>query len=152
MKARRKWLIIPHFQLRFVAFCALTAVSACAFFYLAVLAFFQKYIGWANEVGFKPDHPFYVVLSNMQDLMMWMFFITSGATIMFSLAAGLWFSNKVAGPILRLKNHIESVARGETTGDVSFRKGDFFRDLAAAYNEQMKRLRGQTSASSGDDA
>jgi methyl-accepting chemotaxis protein len=138
---QRTFLVNPHFQYRFIAFAALTALAACTFFYVANSYFFYKYTRFAIEAGLQPEHPFFKVLSNMEDLMTLIFGITSLVIISFTTVAGLVFSNRVAGPLLRLVRHFERVARGETMGGISFRQGDYFEDVAESYNRQMTYLR-----------
>lgn len=77
----------------------------------------------------------------MQNLLTTFFAASSVAIFVFTTIAGLVFSNRVAGPLYRLREHCEKVAHGETCDDVSFRKGDYFDDLADAYNRQMAYLR-----------
>jgi hypothetical protein len=56
----------------------------------------------------------------------------------------------VAGPLYRLRKHLSAVARGETHSDVRFRKGDFFPEVADAYNLQMIRYREAVHAAGMD--
>ncbi|MEW6055042.1 MAG: hypothetical protein AB1540_00380 [Bdellovibrionota bacterium] len=143
---RRQFLVNEPFQLRFLAFCGLTALIACGLFYATSCYFFAKYTGYAIEAGLRSSDPFFRVLSNMEDLLTWFFAIVSGATILFTTVAGLAFSNRVAGPMLRLRNHCERVAKGETLDGIKFRDGDYFEEVAEAYNRQMEYMRSRMPA------
>jgi methyl-accepting chemotaxis protein len=142
-RIRRRFLINRGFQLRFIAFAVVTAVVACTSFYAANCYFFYKYQGFAIESGFPASHPFFKMLANMEDAMTLIFAITSLSIIGIATLTGLVFSHRVAGPLFRLKNHFDRVARGETMSNINFRQGDYFDDVATAYNRQMEHLRGK---------
>jgi hypothetical protein len=143
---RRQWLVEEHFQLHFIAFTTATAIAACLVFYGAASYFFSKYTSFAIEVGLRPSDPFFTVLRNMETMLTYMFAVTAFAVIVFTCVAGLVFSNRVAGPMYRLRMHMEKVARGETLDAVSFREKDYFHDIAATYNYQLEYLRGKIEA------
>ena len=147
---RRTYLINRPFQLRVIAFVAITALVACAAFFAGSMYFFDKYNSYAVQAGLKISHPFFMVLANMQDMMTWIFVFTSLAIMVFSAIAGLLLSHKVAGPMYKLQKHCESVARGETLEDIRFRKGDFFPEVAQAYNEQMQFIRSKLQPTQSD--
>ncbi|MBI3544377.1 MAG: hypothetical protein HY075_13985, partial [Deltaproteobacteria bacterium] len=129
---RRKFLINEHFQLHFIAFTAIISLSACVFFYVASSWFFMRYHEFAVEVGLRPSDPFFRVLYNMEMMLTQLFVGTSIAVVFVTLVGGLIFSHRVAGPMYRLRKHLEAVARGETWADVTFRKNDYFVDVADA--------------------
>ena len=43
----------------------------------------------------------------------------------------------------RLRQHLDSIARGEGWSDVSFRKNDYFVDVASALNSVLHIVRGK---------
>ncbi len=48
---------------------------------------------------------------------------------------GLYLTNRIAGPIYRLKIHMENMIAGKEVEDVVFRKNDYFKDLAETFNK-----------------
>jgi hypothetical protein len=50
------------------------------------------------------------------------------------------FSNRLAGPLLRLRNAMQRVANNEHVRPIQFRKGDFCQDLAEHFNAALLRL------------
>lgn len=64
------------------------------------------------------------------------------ALILFFLAtlSSIVLTNRVAGPILRLQEHMQKVADGAAIEEICFRKGDQFPQLASAYNALLVRL------------
>jgi hypothetical protein len=147
---RRKLLINEHFQYRFILFAGGVALLACFLFYATASYFFAKYTSFAIEVGLRPSDPFFKVLFNMENLLTYMFAFTSAVTIVVSIVGGLMFSNRVAGPMYRLRMHCDKVARGETLEGVSFRDKDYFHEVAVAYNEQMSTIRERLGATAAE--
>lgn len=146
---RRKFLINEHLQVHFIGFSTVLSLCASVTFYLASEYFFVRYYGFAIDVGMRPSDPFFRVLSNMEMLLTYIFAVTSVIVVLVGVAGGLLFSHRVAGPMYRLKKHCEAVARGESLGDVTFRKGDYFMEVAEAYNAQMAVLRERLKAQGG---
>jgi hypothetical protein len=52
---------------------------------------------------------------------------------------GLVVSHRIVGPIFRITRHIIEVTQGKTHSPVSLRKGDYFQELAEAYNTLLKK-------------
>jgi len=55
--------------------------------------------------------------------------------------AVLIFTNRIAGPLLRLQKHMELAGKGEIPPNFKFRDKDFFCDLEGPYNLILERLR-----------
>lgn len=53
----------------------------------------------------------------------------------------LRISNKFAGPMYRLHTTIRQLAKGEPTPPVQFRGDDFWKDVAADFNNMVERVR-----------
>ncbi len=49
------------------------------------------------------------------------------------------FSNKFTGPVFRLQNKIRSLSEGEITNQVTFRKNDFWHELADDFNALLEK-------------
>lgn len=47
----------------------------------------------------------------------------------------LMFSHRFAGPVVRLRNSLESLSRGETVAPIRSRQGDLLDGLVAAFNQ-----------------
>lgn len=65
-----------------------------------------------------------------------------GITVSFviSFILGIIISHRVAGPMVKLKKHFENVAQDiENETSVHFRDGDFFREVASAYNKRFEK-------------
>lgn len=51
---------------------------------------------------------------------------------------GLYLTNRIAGPIYKLKIHMEKLAEGQEVEDIAFRKNDYFKELAELFNKLNK--------------
>lgn len=62
--------------------------------------------------------------------------------ILFLLALlGLMISNRIAGPIHRLRGHMRSISEGGPIEKIGFREKDHFSGLAEDYNQVLERLK-----------
>ena len=52
---------------------------------------------------------------------------------------GLWLSNRIAGPLLRLERHMQEVAEGKADSELKFRKKDYGADIADAFNKVVEK-------------
>ena len=72
-----------------------------------------------------------------------LYVVPIGALIIFSstIMFGLILTNRIAGPIFRLRQHMDDVAEGKTTKEMEFRKADYFSDVVEPYNKIIARLK-----------
>ncbi len=77
----------------------------------------------------------------------YMYLVPAATIIMFTSAIlfGLVLTNRIAGPIFRLRQHMEDVAEGKTHQPMEFRKADYFSDLIEPYNKIVVRLKDKNS-------
>jgi methyl-accepting chemotaxis protein len=146
---RRQLLVSPSFQLTYIGYTAVVALFSTAIFYsayrLLILDLVKEFSADAapqvngaltqitNEPSLLP------LIQRKVSSMDLFFFLASIIDMVFLCIGGLWISNRVVGPMVRLKNHMEKVARGETVGEIHFRDGDFFPEIADAYNDALKK-------------
>jgi len=71
----------------------------------------------------------------------WIFAGAVTAIFFISIITGFWITNKIAGPIFRLRRHIQEIADGEKIQPLKFRKGDYFSEIIEPYNKILKRLK-----------
>jgi nitrogen fixation/metabolism regulation signal transduction histidine kinase len=76
------------------------------------------------------------------------FWSTSGpyvVVLMAMLPLFIWdtltLTNRIVGPICRLRSAIRGINRGKNIAPIQFRDGDFWQDLAAELNALTERLR-----------
>ena len=68
----------------------------------------------------------------------------------------LKISNKMAGPICRLRDTVDRLAKGEDVAPLKFRKGDMWDDLPEKFNQMVDELRAsggsQSATTQSDDS
>ena len=66
----------------------------------------------------------------------------TSSLVIFTMAMiyGLYLTNRIAGPIHRLRLHMEQVAAGTEREPLQFRQGDFFAELLEPYNKIIATL------------
>jgi hypothetical protein len=148
---RKNFLINPKFQLSFLAYTLGVSMLTIGFFYAADAYFFWKFHQLGQGLGLPSNHVFFQFLDEQRATKNTYYAIAAGVTVSFLTIWGMLLSHRVAGPLYRLRKHATSVAQGETMSDVRFRKGDFFQEVADAYNLQMIRYREAIHAAGMDD-
>jgi len=135
---RKKFLIYPSLQLKVISYgLSIAAVGALS----AVAA--TKYVFWRSaqvlkETGVALDHPVFRFLTE-QERTFDFFFLLSGFTgFVIAFGLGVQLSHRVAGPVVRLRRHLDRSAAGGAPEKVIFREEDFFHDLAEAYNRDLE--------------
>ncbi len=146
---RRTFLINPKFQLSFLAYTVGISLVTIGVFYAADAYFFWKFSQLGQGLGLPSNHVFFEFLNEQRSTKNFYYAITACVTLSSLVIWGLLLSHRVAGPLFRLQKHANSVAEGRTSSDVHFRKGDFFQEVADAYNQQMIRYRHALGEKSG---
>ena len=146
---RRAFLINPGFQLRFLAYVVGSSLVVIAAIYGALSYFFWKFARFGEGMQLGADHIYYTFLQEQRAVMGGVFLVLALAVVVILSVAGLLFSHKIAGPIHRLKKHLKAAADTGTYEEVKFRKGDFFPELAEAYNRQIPGRAGRHNGSGG---
>lgn len=149
---RKNFLINPRFQLSFLTYTLGVSLLTIGFFYGADWYFFRKFHQLGEGLGLPSNHVFFQFLDEQHATKNTYYGIAAGTTVSILTIWGLLLSHRVAGPLYRLRKHFNSVAHGETFSDVRFRKGDFFQEVADAYNLQMIRYREAVHAAGMDQA
>lgn len=145
-KFRKKRLINPEFQLSFMRYFVGIAIVTVAVFYGAKVFFFHEVRAYLMTMGFQPDHALFEFLSK-QSVTMDLIFATAAILESAFLAwIGLKLSHRVAGPLHRLRTEMLRTAQGGEVKHLKFRDGDYFNELAGAYNEQMKEIKKRSDA------
>jgi len=83
-----------------------------------------------------------ILMSVNQDLLVRIFLVLL-ITLIVTSVAGLLFLHRVGGPLFRIKSVLKSMADGDLPKQkISFREGDYFRELADELNRLIDRLKG----------
>ncbi len=135
---RRILLINPSFQIRFIAWMAALGVLVILLMRVSHSWFFYRLRLQAVHAGVPKGHVFYQFIAERQAEMTWIEAGSFGGVVLLSIVFGLALSHRIAGPLFRLRKHLEKVAETGVATPVQFREDDFFREIPDAYNLQFK--------------
>lgn len=85
-------------------------------------------------------------------LNVWMLLAANLLLLVSWLVFGLYYTNRVFGPLYRLQMDIRGILAGTARAPVRLRKGDYFGELVNDFNALMEKMEKQQRVdSSGDD-
>lgn len=138
---RRNFMVNPEFQLTVIGFfCGLALVTVSIFFWSTKMIF-HNFFEQAQSMGLPPNHVVVLYLQDNAKAMDRILITTSVLLFLFLTIGGLILSHQIAGPIYRLRKHIQQVSSGNSFGDLSFRKKDFFQEIVTDYNQMLVKVR-----------
>jgi nitrogen fixation/metabolism regulation signal transduction histidine kinase len=89
------------------------------------------------ESGLGENSPIYGFVLGQRKMVFFFFSLGFLVSIFASVAWGIYFSHKIAGPLYRLKKHLNETAAGKAAQPLKFRTGDYFQEIADAYNAEL---------------
>ena len=135
MFGKRKFLINPKFQYRFMGFTLVIIALSVGAFYCANYFFFENFIEKGVNLNLPKDHTFFIILKEQQSFMSRIFAaVTISLTVIFAVL-GLFYSHRIAGPMFRLNRHLKEAAKNKKMDNIKFRQDDFFPEIAESLNE-----------------
>ncbi len=137
-RRRRFVLIYPQFQVRLILLVGLVLlVSNLILFYQSYTS--QGYLAnTGRDLGLMPTHPYFKYLESQREKMLLQFALVSVASIFASIMGVVYFSHRIAGPIVKLKGHLKRVIdKDPNVGELKFREGDYFLDLPELVNQAL---------------
>ena len=137
IKKRRRLLINPQFQFRFIGYMAMSGLLMLLLFFLANKYFFWKFTEKGLAMGMPPNHMFFKFLEEQRDAMIHIYLVIALAVFTVNVIYGLYVSNRIAGPIFRIQRHIEEWFSGKKETPLVFRKNDNFHELADMINRHL---------------
>ena len=131
---RRRQLVDPAFQLRFVTrlFMAVLAVAATSSLVSSVLLWKQMYVP-----GQGPQVTLIVSLIAVATTLLVELLLA--IPVVFYL--GIKQSHRIIGPMARIQQALEAIGRGDFSQHVTLREGDVLVELAEAINRMAENLR-----------
>lgn len=149
-KLRLRWLIYPRFQYQLVAFQTGAMIVVCAIVILSTHFAFRSLRDSGIQAGLSQNHAYFKFL-DLQARMVYQRIVTG--LIVGSVGTAflsLWLSNRVAGPIVRMRGYFKALGHSgeENASPLRFRKGDFFEDLPDEVNGAVERIQGKAGSTS----
>lgn len=138
MFRRKRFLINPKVQLSIIGFNFALATLVIVVLYAQNIYLFAKFTEMESP-EFLNDPIIAQMISDEQFRMKLVFAITSAVVLGMIVVGGLVMSNRVVGPIYRLERFLKEYLDGKAkAGSLSFRKKDFFHELAELINKAVK--------------
>ncbi len=134
---RRRYFIDPPLQISMFLFSLFLIVVAVAFTVAVFYAALHAAVVELSKAGYLDSSRFAEVFyPRLTYSLVFAFFVI----LCFTFAMVMLYSNKIAGPLYRLRKYMEIVSDGNFSVRVSFRKGDKVRELADAFNSMVESL------------
>lgn len=138
---RKVYLINKNFQVKFLIYSIFISLTTITVFYLMIYSFYQYGRELGLEMGFPPGHIWFRFIDERQSDMGSFFMVTALIVFLFIVISGIWYSHKIAGPIYRMNTQLKTISLDKIVSKLSFRKHDFFQELAVSYNKRISFLR-----------
>ncbi len=138
MIKRKKYLINPDFQISFIKLIMILLIIVIGIFYGANTLLFWTFAEKGRVLGLEPNHVFFSFLMEQRNTMDMIFIWTTLVTTIVVISYGLFLSNRVAGPVHRLKVFLDEYKANNNQSPLKFRKKDYFPELAESINEALK--------------
>jgi len=135
-KHRTRLFIARRFQIRYVASILIIV------FLSAVLGGYTVYVTSWLMLGEKlavvyPQGILKTIIDRVNSVLLLRLFLISP----FVVLLGLFFSNRIAGPLFRIKRYLRKIALGHYENTLKIREKDELHDLASEINHMVAKLR-----------
>lgn len=141
LNRRKKYLIYPPFQLALLLANVISVLACLAVFATLLGTSFNEMIQLGQQAGFPEGHPYFQFLSVQGATVVHRLLAAVSICLVLNTVLFIWLSHRLVGPIYGMKLYllraIEAKKRGETVPPITFRKNDFFKDLAVHLNEAL---------------
>ena len=132
---RKKFLLDRGFQLTVIGYFLIVAFITAAIHFALVQFMFSSFMAEGLRLGLPADHAYYSFINMQRGEFLWYSLLSTAAlTIVLSLM-GLFLSHRIVGPIYKMRKYMKREAASKKRPLLSFRKRDFFLDLASDFND-----------------
>jgi len=147
MKNRKvaNYFINPRFQFTFILSNLALALIVIAVLFVANQIFFQVFEQKGLSLGLPANHVFFKFLESQQATMQTIFLVTAVVVFLLIFIQGVRFSHRIAGPLYRLSQDMNAIAKSQTLRKIQFRKGDYFLELPEAFNQMVDGINESTN-------
>ncbi|MBI2605054.1 MAG: methyl-accepting chemotaxis protein [Deltaproteobacteria bacterium] len=137
---RRRFLIIPAFQLRLIFWNILISLFIFAIVLFQIARAMNELTQMGTSAGFPSDHPYFTFVRELSGNFYVYVSVAFIVGIALSWLITLFVSHRFAGPIYRLRKFFDGIAKGEAVSEIRFRKNDYLADFAPIINDALKRV------------
>ena len=140
-KKRFNYITDPKFQFTLVGanlFCMLLAIALIC---IQAQRSYDQIYNLGIKSNLPANHEYFMLLDMQQFGLIQNLVIAFSISIILSTIFTLIISNKVVGPIMRLKIHFNQIIHTKVISDIRFRKNDFFLELPVIINRMFETIK-----------
>lgn len=141
MNKRRRLLINPDFQIRFILYLSAALMVGLLVLFVSNLYYFDHLITAGSDIGLHESHPYYEFIREQRELLITIYLGLSLFVFLGLMLFGLYLSHRIAGPIYRIEKYLLAVAADQADlQPVSLRETDFFPEIARIVNYTIQHV------------
>lgn len=139
-KRRRIFLINKPFQYRFTLFVCSWLIALSLAYPLLIKSLFDYFLQYLEA---DPMGPVAAQIERIKSEVIAFLVLLQVTLIGMSALISIFMSHRIAGPLYKLRRYFVEAAAGNLEQVITFRKGDYFKELATEYNNMMESIRGR---------
>lgn len=143
---RRNYLINRPFQIRF-AFYVCSWMIALSFIYPLIISNLTDY--FIRVLATDPHGANVTQILAARNELLWLLMSMQVVFLFFIFAISIFMSHRIAGPLFKLNRAMNVAKEGDLNERLSFRKTDYFQELAVAFNTMMESIQTRQGKASG---
>lgn len=131
---RKKYLIEPQFQIRFLNFITLGIVLNLFLYVISNLVVFYRLTTFAEGARGMITDDTMTLIENLSRDQLIILLLSSLLITFFSYGVGLVMTHRAAGPLFRINKHLDEFNTTKKFTKISLREKDFFKETADKIN------------------
>lgn len=131
---RKKYLIVPEFQIKFLNFITLGIVLNLFMYVVSNLFVFYKLTGFAEASKGSLTEETVQLIHDLSETQLVVLLLSSLLITVLSYGVGLVMTNRAAGPLYRINKHLDEYNSTKKFTKIVLREKDFFRETAHRIN------------------
>lgn len=132
-------IINPRVQFKLIAVFSGVFFLTVSTLYSTIYLFFWRFHEKAINVGIPEGHVFFKFLYEQKHNLDMLFVALIIVNFFVLILVGIVISHRIAGPIEKLKNHLETIH--DEAEDFRLRENDFFSDISPVVNKLRERFK-----------
>ena len=139
-RQKKSLLINPRFQWTLIAYAAGVAGLILISMYALLTHAFHYFYEIGTLASLPKDHVYFEFIKMQEGTVFQTLFVISVIVACVLILGGIYISHKIAGPVYRMKKDLEKMTSDPNAPlkPIQFRKGDYFPELAVAYNAMVE--------------
>ena len=140
MKIRLNYFVYPEFQGSLLLINLVVNFFLFSYISIRVQSFFDVLVENGKSLGIPYGHTYFQFIENQRMYLRSEFNLGIMVSLLGTSLLTLWISHKLAGPLVRLKNHLVKTALEGRYKPLTFRENDYFKELPLELNKAMESV------------